>query len=152
MQQEPDPNNPKDDLGFLLWQVAMTWQRQLNRALGKIELTHTQFAILSALRSLLKESNTVTQKSIAERSNTDTMMVSKVLRKLEKKGFIEREEHKTDTRAKCVFMTTKGLKTFQHAFKIASEANQAFFNKISNKDNLRIELQTLIEIDKIFKK
>ncbi len=151
MNHEPDPDKPEDNLGFLLWQTTMTWQRQLNRALDEIDLTHTQFAILSALSSLLKKSNAVTQKAIAERSNTDTMMVSKVLRTLEKKGFIERKEHETDTRAKCVFLTSKGINTFQKAFKITSAANQAFFSKISDKDNFRQELQNIIQIDKIFK-
>lgn len=130
----------------------MAWQRQLNRALDKIDLTHTQFAIISALRSLLKESDAVTQKSIAQRSSTDTMMVSKVLRTLEKKGFVERKEHKTDTRAKCVFLTSKGINTFQKAFKITSAANQDFVSKISDRDQFIKELQKIVQIDKIFKK
>jgi DNA-binding MarR family transcriptional regulator len=152
MNHAPDPVKPEDNLGFLLWQTTMTWQRKLNRALDEIDLTHTQFAILSALSSLLKESNAVTQKAVAERSNTDTMMVSKVLRSLEKKGFIERKEHETDTRAKCVFLTSKGMSTFQNAYKITSAANQDFFSKISDKDSFRQELQKIIQIDKIFKK
>ena len=151
MNHEPDSIKPQDNLGFLLWQTTMIWQRLLNRALDEIDLTHTQFAILSALRSLLKKSKDVTQKAIAERSNTDTMMVSKVLRTLEKKGFIKREEHETDTRAKCVFLTSKGIDTFQNAFKIASAANQTFFSKLSDEDNFRQELQNIVQIDKILK-
>jgi DNA-binding MarR family transcriptional regulator len=143
---QADPDKPKENLGFLLWQTTMTWQRQLNRALDEIDLTHTQFAIISALRSLLKESNAVTQKAIAERSNTDTMMVSKVLRTLEKKGLVERKEHETDTRAKCIFLTEKGTDTFQNAFQITSAANQAFFSKVSDHDSFRKELQNIIEI------
>lgn len=152
MKHEPDPDKPENDLGFLLWQITMTWQRQLNRALDEIDLTHTQFAIISALRSLLKESNTVTQKSIAERSSTDTMMVSKVLRTLEKKGFVVRKEHETDTRAKCVFLTSKGIKTFENAFKITSAANQNFLSKLSDKDKFINELQNILRIDKMFNK
>jgi DNA-binding MarR family transcriptional regulator len=152
MKHEPDPDKPENDLGFLLWQITMTWQRQLNRALDEIDLTHTQFAIISALRSLLKESNAVTQKDIAERSNTDTMMVSKLLRTLEKKGFIERKEHKTDTRAKCVFLTSKGINTFEKAFKITSAANRDFLSKLSDKNMFIRELQGIVRIDKIFNK
>ena len=95
MSRQIDPDKPEDNLGFLLWQTTMIWQRRLNRALDALDLTHTQFAIISALRSLLKESDAVTQKAIAERSSTDTMMVSKVLRTLEKKGLVERKEHET---------------------------------------------------------
>ena len=152
MNPEADPDKPEDNLGFLLWHTTMLWNRQLNRALDEIDLTHTQFAILSALISLLKESDTVTQKAIAERSNTDTMMVSKVLRTLEKKGLLERKEHETDTRAKCVFLTSKGTDTFQNALRIVSSGNQDFFRKLSDEDGFRKELQRVIEIDSFFSK
>jgi len=150
MNPEADPEKLEDNLGFLLWHTTMLWNRQLNRALDEIDLTHTQFAILSALISLLKESDTVTQKAIAERSNTDTMMVSKVLRTLEKKGLLERRQHETDTRAKCVFLTLKGTDTFQNAFRIASAANQEFFRQLSDEDGFRQELQRVIQKDIFF--
>lgn len=136
---------PEENLGYLLWQTNMTWRREQNRALDSIGLTQTQFAILAALNSLLKQSDAVTQKAIATQSNTDTMMVSKVLRTLEKKGLIERKQHQTDTRAKCVFLTAKGEKTFQNAFEIATISNTAFFNNLSDEDSFRKELQRIIK-------
>jgi len=145
MSQQIYHDKPEENLGFLLWQTTMIWNRKLNRTLASIDLTHTQFAILSALHSLSNESNSVTQKAIAQRSNTDTMMVSKVLRTMENKGLIERKQHETDTRAKCVFLTSKGGNTFQEAFKIASSANANFFGKLSNEDNFRKELQRIIK-------
>ena len=151
MSRENKPYKSEENLGFLLWHTNMLWQREQNRALDSIGLTHTQFAILSALNSLLERSNSVTQKAIAERSNTDTMMVSKVLRTLEKKGLIERKEHETDTRAKCVFFTTGGVKTFQEAFEIATTSNAVFFSKLSDEDSFRKELQRIIQLDKSFK-
>ena len=143
-QEEVYFDKPDKDLGFLLWQTTMIWNRELNRALDTIDVTHTQFAIMAALASLLNESNSVTQKAIAKRSSTDTMMVSKVLRTLEKKGLIKREQHKKDTRAKCVFLTRDGVKTFQDAFKITSESNTAFFSKLSDKSSFGKELRKLI--------
>jgi len=80
------------------------------------------------------------------------MMVSKLLRTLEKKGFIERKEHKTDTRAKCVFLTSKGINTFEKAFKITSAANRDFLSKLSDKNMFIRELQGIVRIDKIFNK
>ena len=149
MSKENEPYKSEDNLGFLLWHTNMIWQREQNRALDSIGLTQTQFAILSALNSLLKKSNSVMQKAIAERSNTDTMMVSKVLRTLEKKGLIERKQHETDTRAKCVFLTPLGLKTFQEAFEIANTSNAAFFSNLSDEDSFRKELQRLIQLDRL---
>ena len=152
MSREKKPYKSEDNLGFLLWNTNMIWQRELNRALDSVGITHTQFATLSALDSLLKISNSVTQKDIAERSNTDTMMVSKVLRTLEKKGVIARKQHETDTRAKCVFFTKSGVKTFQEAFEVATTTNAAFFSKLSDEDSFRKELQRIIQLEKSSKK
>ncbi|MFK7948303.1 MAG: MarR family winged helix-turn-helix transcriptional regulator [Saprospiraceae bacterium] len=152
MSKEKNAYKSEENLGFLLWHTNMIWQRKQNRALDIIGLTQTQFAILSALNTLLKRSNSVTQKAIAERSNTDTMMVSKVLRTLEKKGVIDRKEHETDSRAKCVYITTFGVKTFQEAFEIVTTSNATFFSKLSDEDSFRKELQQIIQFDKSLKK
>ena len=87
---------PEDSPGFLLAQVTMLWQRKLKRVLDPLNLTHTQFVLLSSLAWLSKENNPVTQVDIANLSNADRMMVSKVLRTLEEKKFITRNEHPVD--------------------------------------------------------
>lgn len=149
MNDEKMLYKPEENLGFLLWHTNMIWQRLLNRALHEVDLTHTQFAMLSALYSLLEKSSLITQKTIAKRTNTDTMMVSKVLQKLEQKGLIKRKEHETDTRAKCVFLTSKGKNTFQSAFKIVLATNHDFFSKLVDEDRFRQELQNIVQADKI---
>jgi len=136
---------PDEDLGYLLWQTTMLWQRQMNRALDEVNLTHTQFVILIALAWLSGSSENVTQKEIADHSKTDRMMVSKILRTLEKNGLIERKEHKTDTRAKCVFLTEKGSETLQKSIKIKTNANELFFKKIHDKHQFSVELRKIIE-------
>lgn len=54
------------------------------------KLPQTQFVLLAALAWLSKQRKAVTQVDIANQSNADRMMVSKVLRTLEDKGFITR--------------------------------------------------------------
>ena len=135
---------PEENLGYLLWQATMLWQKQMNRALNELNLTHTQFVIMAALGWLLKSEDNVTQKDIADHSNTDRMMVSKILRTLQKNGLIERKEHKTDTRAKCVFLTDKGADTLQEAIEIKTRANSLFFGKLSDKEKFGSELTRLV--------
>lgn len=137
--------NPNENLGYLLWQTTMLWQRQMNRALDEIGLTHTQFVILMALAWLLKTSEEVTQKEIADHSNTDRMMVSKILRTLQKNKLIERKEHKTDTRAKCVFLTQTGIEVLQKAIDIKTAANNLFFSKLTYKKQFAQQLKLIIE-------
>lgn len=136
---------PEENMGYLLWQTTMLWQRKMNRALDEVGLTHTQFVILIALAWLQKNTKNVTQKDIASHSNTDRMMVSKVLRKLQSNDLVDRKEHETDTRAKCVFLTKKGALVLQKAIEIKNKANDLFFDKVENKQDLSKILARLIE-------
>ncbi|MCG8311199.1 MAG: MarR family transcriptional regulator [Cytophagales bacterium] len=135
---------PNNNIGYLLWQTTMLWQKQMNNALSKVGLTHTQFVILASLGWLLKKSTNVTQKEIADFSKTDSMMVSKILRTLQKNTLVDRKEHKTDTRAKCVFLTSKGKDTLKEAFKIKLQSNSKFFSNLPDQERFINDLKHII--------
>lgn len=126
--------SPNDSPGYLLGQLTMLWQRRLKKVLDPLDLTSTQFVLLAALGWLSKKNNTVTQVDIANQSNTDRMMVSKVLRTLEKKKFISRQEHPTDTRAKVIKLTNEGVKILQKALTAVENTDIEFFSVLG--DNL----------------
>ncbi len=119
--------SPNDSPGYLLGQLTMLWQRKQKKVLDPLDLTQTQFALLAALGWLSKKSNAVTQVDIANQSNADRMMVSKVLRTLEDKGFITRREHETDTRAKTISLTDNGEVVLQKAIIEIENADLDFF-------------------------
>lgn len=133
-------SKPEESTGFLLWQVTMTWQRKMNRALDECALTHTQFVILAALGWLLQSGKEVNQKDIADHSNTDRMMVSKILRKLQKNGLIDRQESAQDARSKSVSLTAQGKGKLQQALKIVHKTDTAFFNKLTDQPTFDAEL------------
>lgn len=122
--------NPEDSPGYLLGQLTMLWQRKQKRVLDPLDLTQTQFALLCALAWLSRESDKVTQVDIANQGNADRMMVSKVLRTLEEKRFITRQEHPTDTRAKTIRLTPDGETVLQKAIISIEAADLDFFNTI----------------------
>lgn len=125
--------SPKDSPGYLLGQVTMLWQRKLKKVLDPLDLTQTQFVLLAAVAWLSKQSDAVTQIDVANQSNADRMMVSKVLRTLEEKNFITRQEHETDTRAKTIRLTTKGEKVLQKALIEVETADLEFFSALETK-------------------
>src|SRR6218665_3029373 len=125
--------SPKDSPGYLLGQVTMLWQRKQKRVLDPLDLTQTQFVLLAALGWLSKTSESVTQIDIANQSNADRMMVSKVLRTLEDKGFLTRQEHKTDTRAKTIRLTAAGEVILQKALIAVENADLDFFAVLAGK-------------------
>jgi len=122
--------SPNDSPGYLLAHLTMLWQRKQKKALDPLDLTHTQFVLLASLSWLSRESNTVTQVDIANQSNADRMMVSKVLRTLEEKKFITRQEHETDTRAKTIQLTDAGRETLQQAIIAVENTDKDFFATI----------------------
>lgn len=125
--------SPNDSPGYLLGQVTMLWQRKIKKVLDPLNLTQTQFVLLAALGWLSKKNNAVTQVDIANQGNADRMMVSKVLRTLQDKKFISRQEHPTDTRAKVIRLTNEGAKVLQRALTAVENADIDFFSVLGNK-------------------
>lgn len=124
--------SPHESPGYLLGQVTMLWQRKLKKVLDPLNLTQTQFVLMAALGWLSKKNNAVTQVDIANQSNTDRMMVSKVLRTLQDKRFISRQEHETDTRAKVIKLTNEGAEVLQKALTAVENADIEFFSVLDN--------------------
>src|SRR6478752_6541081 len=125
--------SPNDSPGYLLGQVTMLWQRKLKKVLDPLDLTQTQFVLLAAVGWLSKKSKAVTQVDIANQSNADRMMVSKVLRTLEDKRFITRQEHDTDTRAKTIRLTNKGATVLQKGLIQVENVDLEFFGALGTK-------------------
>jgi len=119
---------PSESPGYLLGQLTLLWQRKLKKVLDPLNLTQTQFVLLAALGWLSRENDNVTQVDIANQGNADRMMVSKVLRTLEEKKFINRQEHQTDTRAKVIKLTDDGAKVLQKALTTVENADIDFFS------------------------
>ena len=122
--------SPNDSPGYLLGQLTMLWQRKQKKVLDPLDLTATQFVLLASLGWLTKNNNSVTQVDIANQANLDRMMVSKVLRTLEEKKFITRQEHEKDTRAKTIELTDKGAEILQTAIVVVENADIEFFSTI----------------------
>lgn len=122
--------SPDDSPGFLLWQVASLWQRNIRAALQPFDLTHAQFVLLVSAARLENSNEEVTQVRLATHAKTDIMMTSKVLRTLEQKGLIKREPHTTDTRANSIHVTQKGRALAQQTIQIVEQADAAFFGAL----------------------
>ncbi|RUT68354.1 MarR family transcriptional regulator [Flavobacterium cupreum] len=141
--------SPKDSPGYLLGQLTMLWQRKQKKVLDPLDLTQTQFVLLAALGWLSKNSNAVTQIDIANQSNFDRMMVSKVLRTLEEKGFVTRQEHETDTRAKTIRLTDTGEAVLQKAIIEIENADLDFFSSLNeNLSSFNSNMVKLIDTNK----
>lgn len=117
----------EESSGFLLWQVTNCWQRSIKKALEPFDLTHSQFVLLASIHWLRLHEQEVTQILLSTHTKIDPMTTSTVLRTLQKKGFVGRQEHATDTRAKTVELTEAGKKVVKKAVVAVEKFDHSFF-------------------------
>lgn len=135
----------EESTGFLLWQVTNLWQREIKKALEKYELTHSQFVLLASIHWLSLDKQNVTQILLSNHTKIDPMTTSTVLRTLQAKGLIKRQEHETDTRAKTVGLTELGLKNIEQAIKTVETFDKTFFVTLKeNTQEFNEQLLTLL--------
>src|SRR4029077_16422814 len=80
---------PEDSVGFRLKLALHAWTRQLDAALRPLGVTHVQFIALAAIEIFGERGETPSQVRIAAATQFDVMMISKILRRLESRGYIE---------------------------------------------------------------
>lgn len=138
-------DQPESSPGFLLWQTTITWQRLIKNALDPYQISHAQFVILAIALWFEEIKEEPTQVIIARQSKLDKMTVSKSLKKLATLGLIKRNEHKKDTRAKSVCLTSKGRTLVGKLVPIIEKVDEEFFSVINTK-NQRHLIDLLSEI------
>jgi len=129
---------------FLLWQVYSQWQRGKNKVLEKHDLTSSQLTLLTAIYWLKQQKQEVTQILLSQTANVDRMTTSTVLRTLEKKGFVSRVEHSTDTRAKTVDLSASGRRITVTALQTVNKYNEKYFSALGT--NAKTFNKTLINL------
>jgi DNA-binding MarR family transcriptional regulator len=136
----------EESSGFLLWQVTNLWQREIKKALEPFDLTHSQFVLMASIHWLTLHKQDVTQILLSAHTKIDPMTTSTVLRTLQTKRLLQRQEHLTDTRAKSVGLTDNGKKIIKKAVKAVETFDKIFFATLGNKTQLFNEqLLTLLE-------
>jgi MarR family transcriptional regulator, organic hydroperoxide resistance regulator len=123
-------DNAEDSSGFMLWQVTNLWQREIKKALEQYDLTHSQFVLLASIHWLTLQNKSVTQVLLSGHTKIDPMTTSTVLRTLQAKGLLKRQEHLTDTRAKTVMLTDAGKEVIRQAVVTVENFDKRFFSSL----------------------
>jgi MarR family transcriptional regulator, transcriptional regulator for hemolysin len=97
----------KEDLsrnfGFILNDVARMMRNIFDRRVKALGLTRSQWWVLNHLF----RNNGATQSELADILEIEKATLGRLLDRMEAKGWIRREEHATDRRAKRVFLTAE---------------------------------------------
>lgn len=142
---ETEFDSPEMSPGFLLWQVSNKWQAEQRKVLAEYDLTHVQFVLLACLVWAM-DSVSLSQKELASRAQTDVMMTSQVVRVLENKKLVTREQSMTDKRSFVLRPTKKGVVLANEAVVVVESIDKHFFNVLGGDvQRFTMMMQTLNE-------
>jgi DNA-binding MarR family transcriptional regulator len=135
---------PENAVGFVMWRIVGRYQREMDRVLAAVDLTHLQFTLLALVAWFGRSGEAVTQIELARSGGIQPMQVSQTIRVLESKKLLSRTRSCTDTRAKQVEVTRAGLKSLRNAMPIAIEIQRKLFGERGQPGG--VLLKTLLQV------
>jgi DNA-binding MarR family transcriptional regulator len=134
----------EDSSGFMLWRASNLLQRLHNACLKNLDITTTQFSFMTCL-VYLTQNGDVTSSQIVEFTGMDKMLVSDLVKSLEKKKFLLKIPHPEDGRSFFLEATEVGEKTVNQAVRKVEAVDREFFRKVKNLKNFHEDLLSLMK-------
>ena len=125
---EVRPWRPEESLCYRLKHAYHAWTRHFDAALRPLGLTHVQFIALYAIERRRERGEIPSQAQVAAATQLDQMMISKILRLLEERGYLKRSPHPDDPRANALHLTHAGDALVRAALPLVRDAYAAFFD------------------------
>ena len=112
------------NVGYLIWRLSMRWRAAMDRALAPMGLTQAQYSVLAPLYGMSRAGARPSQRELADLTGLDAVYISKLVRALEREGFVTRSTKAADPRAVELSLTEQGAAALQEAVKVVSELRQ----------------------------
>ncbi|SNZ01163.1 MarR family winged helix-turn-helix transcriptional regulator [Flagellimonas pacifica] len=118
--------------GYLINMTALLLKREMTGALSanEINVTPEQWAILNRL----SETSGLSQKEVARRTFKDNANITRILDKLEKKGYVKRQMDAKDRRVWKIYITKEGKYVRNQIEPLAKEILKKATKGIDTKD------------------
>jgi MarR family transcriptional regulator, organic hydroperoxide resistance regulator len=127
----------RGNVGYLVWRLSMRWRGQMDRLLAPLGLTHAQYVVLAPLYSMSRGGARPSQREVADLTGIDPVYVSRLVRALERDGFITRSVNAADPRAVELALTDHGAATVQEAIKAVYELRDRQTRPLGGNDGAR---------------
>jgi DNA-binding MarR family transcriptional regulator len=124
----------RGNVGFLVWRLSMRWRAAMDRALAPLGLTQAQYSVLAPLYSMSRAGARPSQRELADLTGLDAVYISKLVRALEREGFVTRSTKAADPRAIELSLTGQGVATLQEAVTIVYELRQKLTEPLGGND------------------
>jgi DNA-binding MarR family transcriptional regulator len=110
--------------GYLIWRLSMKWRASVDAAVAPLGLTHAQYTVLASLRGITQSGQSPSQRQLADYTGLDPIYISKLVRRLESAGLIERAPDPDDSRAVTLTITVQGARVVDHAIGIVRQLQE----------------------------
>lgn len=123
--------------GFLVWRLATEWRAAMDRVLEPFGLTQAQYAVLAPLYAMSRGGHRPSQRQVADVTGIDAVYISRLVRTLERGGFVTRTASATDTRAVELAVTEQGGAVLQKAVQAVFELRDRLTAPLGGNDGAR---------------
>lgn len=120
--------------GYLANHMARLFEKGLARRIDGLGLAPAQFMTLLELWN----ENGITQKALCQRLDVEQATMANTLKRMERDGLITRRAHKTDKRARLVYLTDKARDLQETAMAAAQAQNQQALGGLSEQENVQL--------------
>ncbi len=142
-----DKNDSEKATGLLFMRVYNKWHSLIKNRLRELDITHPQFVVLTSIGYLSQFGEEVTQVMISRLAGMDVMSLSQILKLLEKRGFLRREAHSSDTRAKSVRLTEAGQDRMERALPLVESVDAQFFGALKEEEDGFLQMLLRLNAD-----
>ena len=123
--------------GFLVWRLATEWRAAMDRVLEPSGLTQAQYAVLAPLYAMSRDGRRPSQRQVADLTGIDAVYVSRLVRTLERGGFVTRAVNTADTRAVELAVTEQGSAALHKAVRAVFELRDRLTAPLGGNDGAR---------------
>lgn len=120
-----------DSFGFHFNVIFTNVKRLMEERLKEYNLTHLQFSILMNLH----KNNVTTQKELLKYSYGDETSITRLVDRLEAKGYLNRVQSSEDKRKKMLILTDEGKNLTEQVISCANEVNEITVKDLSESES-----------------
>ena len=136
----------EDSPGFMLWKASNRLQRLHARCLSDLDVTPTQFSLMTCLVYLYRE-GLVTSSRIVGHTGMDKMLVSDLVRALEKQRLLRRSPNPEDGRSWLIEPTSRGTELTNSAVLQVEALDAEYFGAVRNLRSFHADLTALVNAE-----
>ena len=125
------------NVGYLIWRLSMRWRAAMDRVLAPFGLTQAQYSVLAPLYGLSRAGARPSQRELADLTGLDVVYISKLVRALEREGFVTRSVNAADPRAVELALTERAAATLPEAVKAVIDLRERLTEPLGGNEGAR---------------